>query len=233
MPAKNVIKQYLKNGFYHIYNRGVEKRKIFQDPQDYKVFLSYLKEYLEPSDKEELRNQLIKASWREKDKILKKISLNNFSDKIDLLAFCLLPNHFHLLIKQKTERGMESFMKSLSTRYVGYFNKRNKRIGGLFQSIYKAVLVKTDEQLLHLSRYIHCNPLSYKGSTLQDLQEKDEYSSLAAYLGKWNANWLKPKEVLDFFSKTKREHDSYKSFAINGATLTDSAEFLGELTIDP
>ena len=205
MPAKNVIKQYLKNGYYHIYNRGVEKRTIFESDQDYKVFLRYLKEYLEPKDETSLRKELadVKIPWKEKNKILKKLLLNNFYKQIDLLCFCLMPNHFHLLVKQKTERGIEGFMKSFGTRYVLYFNKKHERVGGLFQNIYKAVLVKTDEQLLHLSRYIHLNPFP-QGPSLQRL-EGYKYSSLPAYLGKWRAKWVKPNEILDYFSNNFRD----------------------------
>ena len=226
MPAKNKIKQYLENGFYHIYNRGVEKRDIFKDEQDYKVFLSYLKNYLESISEKELKKALIDASFSEKDKILTKISLSNFSNEINLLAFCLMPNHFHLLIKQRSERGIESFMQSLGTRYVMYFNKRNKRVGGLFQGTYKAVLVETDEQLLHLSRYIHANP-SDMGVSLVEYP----YSSLKAYMGSWKADWLKPQEILDFFSKTN-ENNSYRSFVLEKDIGEKAAYLINDLTLD-
>lgn len=226
MPAKNVVKQYLENGYYHLYNRGVEKRIIFEDEQDYKVFLSYLKEYLEPKDKLKLEKDLqVSTSWLLKNKIQKKIAMNNYADKIDLLCYCLMPNHFHLLIKQKTKRGIENFMKSLGTRYAIYFNHKYKRVGGLFQSTYKAVLIETDEQLLHLSRYIHNNPselLSHQGLSLLEYP----YSSLSNYLGKWQTKWLKTKLILDFFSYNK--NFSYKSFifdkTIESGLLISTAE---------
>lgn len=226
MPAKNIVKKYLEDGYYHIYNRGVEKRKIFQDSQDYKVFLSYLKDYLEPRDEIKLKKALEKISYSERDKIIKQLTINNFSDQIDLLAYCLMPNHFHLLIKQKTKRGIESFMKSLGTRYVIYFNKRHSRIGGLFQDAYKAVLVKTDEQLLHLSRYIHQNP-SKKGPTFLNYP----YSSLGEYLGKWQLDWLKPKAILAFFSKTNKNF-SYKSFVLEDESREKSYSLIENLTIE-
>src|SRR3990170_2216093 len=100
MPAKNRIKEYSENSYYHIYNRGVEKRLIFLDQQDYGVFLSYLKEYLLPKNEKELFSRLSNPtlSPKEKDKILKLLRLNNFAGEITLLAYCLMPNHFHLLI---------------------------------------------------------------------------------------------------------------------------------------
>ena len=227
MPSKNILKQYLENGYYHIYNRGVEKRVIFQDSQDYKVFLSYLKDYLTPIDKISLRKTLLNTFYNRKDKIIKKIAMNNFSNRISLLAYCLMPNHFHLLIKQKNERGIENFMKSLGTRYVMYFNKRNKRTGGLFQGRYKAVLIDSDEQLLELSRYIHTNPKPYKGRIFLEYP----YSSIHAYLGKWKAEWLKPEEILDFFSKTNK-NNSYKSFVIDKRIERESFELIANLVIE-
>lgn len=209
MPAKNTVKQYLENGFYHIYNRGVEKRVIFQVDQDYKVFLSYLKEYLEPCNKDKLRKILGDLPYTKREKIIKRFSINNFSKNIDLLAFCLMPNHFHLLIKQRSERAIEGFMRSLGTRYVMYFNKRYDRVGHLFQGIYKAALVDSDEQLVHLSRYIHKNPLLHKNK--KPSLALDLYSSLPAYLGNWQAKWLKPDEVLSLFSNTSN-NSSYKTF---------------------
>lgn len=212
MPAKNRIKQYLADGYYHIYNRGVEKRKIFIDEQDYKVFLTYLKNYLEPIDQKAIWAEIEKTHYLLRDKLFNKLQMNNYTDKIQLFCFCLMPNHFHLLLKQKNERGIEEFMRSLGTRYVMYFNKKYKRTGGLFQGRYKAVLVKTDEQLLHLSRYIHLNP-KHKGPALPDRPEKS-YSSLPFYLGKQGIKWLQADQILSFFSKTNK-NSSYKSFVMS------------------
>lgn len=157
MASKNSRKTYAEQSYYHIYNRGVEKRHIFLDSQDYGVFLSYLKQYLSPKDEKALSAKLSNPtiSAQEKDKVLKLLRLNNFYNEIFLLAFCLMPNHFHFLIKQVGALSIDKFMNSLALRYAVYFNRKYKRIGGLFQDVYKAVSVETDEQLLHLSRYIH------------------------------------------------------------------------------
>lgn len=171
MPAKNSLKIYTPGGYYHIYNRGVEKRSVFQDKQDYEVFLSYLKTYLLPKDENSLREKLSDPTigCREKDKILRLIRLNNFADEITLLAYCLMPNHFHLLIKQRSNIAIDRFMNSLSTRYTMYFNRKNNRVGSLYQDVYKAVLVQSDEQLLYLTKYIHRNPIH--NLTTQGTQE--------------------------------------------------------------
>lgn len=151
MPQKNAIKTYVEQGFYHVYNRGVEKRAIFEDPRDYAVFLGYLMAYLSPPEKD--------SPSPTKRTVLSYVP-KNYHDTIELHAFALMPNHFHLLIKQTDERTMESFFRSLATRYSMYFNRHYGRVGGLFQGRYKAVIVTSDEQLVHLSRYIHMNPLS-------------------------------------------------------------------------
>ncbi len=202
MPAKNTEKVYVTNGHYHIFNRGVEKRNIFSDAQDYTVFLSYLKEYLLPKDESTLRHHLADpaTSPETKDKILKKLRMNNFAGEVTLLAYALMPNHFHILIRQKESNAIDVFMNSLSTRYSMYFNRRYKRVGPLCQGEYKAVLVTTDEQLLHLSRYIHRNPLSIPGVALQKLVEQP--TSYADYLGFRKTSWVKSDKLLAFFSKT-------------------------------
>ena len=167
MPAKNAIKQYVENGYYHLYNRGVEKRIIFVDEQDYVTFLSYLKVYLSSKNENELRKLFMdpNTSSKEKERIRKLLRLNNFSEEISLLAYCLMPNHFHILVRQKETNGITSFIQSLCTRYTMYFNKKYNRVGPLFQSVYKAVLVQTEEQFLHLSRYIHHQAIASQPSS--------------------------------------------------------------------
>lgn len=233
MPSKNVIKTYVPGGHYHIYTRGVEKRNIFVDHQDYGVFLSYLKTYLSPKDISGLEAKLAKLStrWKDKDKILKLLRLNNFSEEITLLAYCLMPNHYHLLLKQEKEHSINYFMRSLNTRYVTYFNKKYDRVGPLYQDTYKAVLVESDEQLIHLSAYIHRNPLNSRpyfaqGVSLQRLTTQP--SSLPEYLGSRGTNWLNSEKILIQISKTNR-HEKYRKFILQSK---QPSSVISELTID-
>ncbi len=191
MPAKNRRKSYLENGYYHLYNRGVEKRKIFLDQEDYFVFLSYLKEYLLPKNEKELSEKLNnpKTSYKEKDKVLKLLNLNNFSKEIKLIAYCLMPNHFHFFVKQNHSNSIDRFMNSVFTRYSMYFNRKYKRVGSLFQGVYKAVLVESDGQFLHLSKYIHKQAIRLNTP-----------SSYEDYLGFRKTEWVDPGEVLNNFS---------------------------------
>jgi len=226
MPSRNIVKIYVSNGIYHVYNRGVEKRNIFEDKQDYGVILKYLKEYLSPPPKPEdlktifnLRGGTFKGIRRQP---------KNYNKQVELMAYCIMPNHFHLLIKQNTDRVMIDFLRSLLTRYSIYFNKKYDRVGKLFQGHYKAVLVTEDNYLLHLSRYIHLNPSEYTDNL------EDAYSSYADYLGLRKTEWVKPDLILNFFNKEVapefKKLVSYKDFVENYSK--DSAEILGRLTIE-
>lgn len=223
MPSKNSLKIYLENSYYHVYNRGVEKRTIFQDEEDYKVFLNYLKIYLEPPQETkpqeiQIYNSTFKAILR---------PLNNFNKEVDLIAYCLMPNHFHLLIYQKPKTAIEFFMRSIGTKYSQYFNKKYNRVGYLFQGTYKAVLIQEDPYLLHLTRYIHLNPL--KESPL-----RYPYSSYGDYLGARKTNWVKPQKILDYFKSAQKSSlkdiMSYQSFVED--YQRDSSEIIGDLAID-
>lgn len=224
MPSKSVVKQYLEKGFYHIYNRGVEKRIIFKKDQDYKVFLNYLKEYLSPPP------DPLKITFTLKGGTFKGIprQVKNYCDEIDLIAYCLLPNHFHLLIKQNSKDSMENFMRSLATRYSMYFNKKYDRVGKLFQGHYKASLISSDAYILHLTRYIHQNPLEYTKNL------NDAYSSYKEYLGERKTKWIKPDVVLSFFNqKTLPElsqTNTYKNFVEK--YKRDGQTILGNLTLE-
>ncbi len=194
MPAKNSIKTYLEEAFYHLYNRGVEKRNIFLDDRDYKVFLNLLANYLQP---------VPVTKSKPKDKI------KNLANEIDLLLYCLMPNHFHLLVKQHTKDGITKLIRRVCTTYTLYFNDRYSRIGTLFQGKYKAVMVQSDEKLIHLSRYIHLNPT--------EIPETDPfnypYSSIRDYLSKTKSDWLKPEEILNSFESNRKTAPlSYESF---------------------
>ncbi|MDD2823428.1 MAG: transposase [Candidatus Daviesbacteria bacterium] len=219
MPAKNSIKIYCENSYYHIYNRGVEKRLIFLDEQDYKVFLSYLRDYLVPKDEKGLRNILSSptSNYKEKAQALKLIRLNNFADEIILVSYCLMPNHIHFLIKQISSNSIDRFMNSLCVRYTMYFNRKYKRVGSLYQDVYKAVLIENDSQLLHLSKYIHQNPLkklpksklASQGDVLRGYYMQP--SSLPEYDGQRQTEWVHPEEILGFFSKENPQL-SYQAF---------------------
>lgn len=196
MPSPNTLKIYTEDGLYHVYNRGVEKRLIFHDREDYSKFLYLLKIYLTPLD--ELRKEfpLLRSN----------IVRNNLANQVELLSFCLMPNHFHLLFHQTEKDSVTKLMRQIITAYSMYFNKRHDRVGPLFQSVFKAAPVETDEYLLQLSRYIHLNPLA-RGASLDEF----EWSSYLYYLGKKEASWIRINPISDYFNNSKKGF-SYKEF---------------------
>lgn len=202
MPAKNVLKTYASGGYYHIYNRGVDKGLIFRKDQDYKTFLSYLKIYLS------LQGDSLKVAPSRK--------LRNYFGEIGLLCYCLMPNHFHLFVQQKSNHGIDHFMRSLATKYVRYFNTHYHRLGPLFQDTYKAVQIQSDIQFIYLSKYIHRNPLGlspYKEYPRRLIEYP--YSSYGNYLNNFLQSWVQTADILSYFSRINPQL-SYESFVIQG-----------------
>lgn len=177
MPGRNIIKQYAPESYYHIYSRGVNKLPIFFNEKDYDVFVSLFKRYLSDSQPKNTLRHIYP----------------NYSDRLELLAYALMPNHIHLFIYQKDECAIKDFMRSLLTSYSMYFNKVNKRVGPVFQSRYRASLISDDSYLQHISRYIHLNPLDWS---------KSNKSSLDFYTNKRQADWIKPAKILQLFDNS-------------------------------
>ena len=174
MPSRNVLKTNAPDSFYHVYFRGGNRSRIFREPADFEKMLSLFSRYL---SLEETKNSA-------------GISFPNYSNKIQLLAFCLMPNHVHMFIYQYQMDDMAEFMKSLLTSYSLYFNKKYKRSGPLFESRYKASRVSDDGYYQHITRYIHLNPREWRTY---------EYSSLPYYLQLVSDDWINPTRVLEQF----------------------------------
>lgn len=175
-------KEFSKDSIYHIYNRGVNKMDIFKKEYDFRVFLYRLKENLFPNLKNE--KNLSKTERRRKP-----LPPNSF----DLICYCLMPNHFHLLIQQKTDLPITKLISKVCTGYSKYFNKKNKRIGAVFQDQFKSVLIENNEQLLWTSYYIHKNPIE------ADLVRNPEdyiWSSYQEYFNPVNKFNLCNKEII-------------------------------------
>lgn len=166
MPAK---------GLFHIFNRGVEQRVIFSDEQDYKTFISYLEDYLtSPKDAKTVRKSFVVNG-----KTFQGVphQPKNYKDKVELVAYSLMPNHFHLLLKEVSSNSTERFIRSLCTRYSMYFNKKYERKGPLFEGPYKSVLIENTSQLSLLTRHLH----------------KDHgYSTYPEYLSQRKTAWVNP-----------------------------------------
>src|SRR3989344_5723193 len=145
----------LQNNYYHVYNRGVDKRKIFNSNSDYHRFLALL--YVSNSDEKiHISNQKNNIALAD------VLSLEKGKNIVAIGAYCLMPNHFHLLLTPLVEGGISKFMLKLQTGYSMYFNIKNEREGSLFQGTYKATHAQDDEYLKYLYAYIHLNPAKLK-----------------------------------------------------------------------
>jgi REP element-mobilizing transposase RayT len=174
MPRKNVIKTDEPDSFHHVYTRGHSKRRIFLDEQDYITFLKLLQRYLSPEEAHDAYG----------------VPYPNFYNKLELVAYCLMPNHLHLLIYQHQPRAMAQCMQSVFTSYSRYFNTKYHRSGSLFESRYKASMISDDAYLEHISRYIHLNPRQWRTYA---------YSSLPYYLQQDEVSWMNPKRIMKLF----------------------------------
>jgi len=203
--------QFVENQIYHIYNRGVEKRDIFLDDKDYLRFIHDLFEF---NDRDSAFNvayyfnsksKEVKSQYLEKERKPRKLL-------VEILLFTLMPNHFHLLLKQKQENGIVKFMQKLGTGYTNYFNKKYDRVGGLFQGRFKAVLINEEAHFIHIPFYFHTNPIDliYGSSTSIDWRGQIEFlenyrwSSFLDYIGKKNfPSVTSRKFLLEFWGGEK------------------------------
>ncbi len=201
MPSKNSVKSFEPESMYHVYNRGVDKRIIFMDERDYSVFLSFLKYALLSDD--EIKQTSLVDKGAISDSVRFNLRREGLASRLQLVSFCLMPNHFHLLLYQYDQEAITKLMRSIATGYSMYFNKRHGRTGTLFQGVYKASRINSEGYWQHISRYIHLNPVD-----LGVGYETYSYSSYRNYVGAAKADWLKPDLILDGF----KERSEYKRF---------------------
>ncbi len=199
MPRRLV--PLINNQYYHIFNRGVEKRHVFITKRDNQRFLDTCLYY--QSKKQIKFSNFLKLSNEQRSAIT-----DQYTDKnhlVSIISYCLMPNHFHFILQQKKDGGISFYMRHIIDSYTRFFNKRNERTGPLFQGTFKAVRIEDDEQLLHLSRYIHLNPFtSYLVAKVDDLP-RYQWSSLSEYLDK--AVICDPEIILSAF---KSPHEYLK-----------------------
>ncbi len=201
MPSRNINKIYVEGGFYHVYSRGVNKDLIYKDKDDYTKFLSILKRYLSPR---------VQAYNKEEQTLYLEDNPDHTWKYINLHCFCLMPNHFHLILEQKKRETMTDFMRRILNTYTKYFNKKYTRVGTLFQSRYKASRIDSDSYILHLSKYIHQNPQEIVSAKNTSLESYD-WSSYKDYLDKRKLTWITTSFINEFFDKEKLTN-SYRNF---------------------
>jgi|SRR3989344_2326624 len=190
MPAKTLRRADEEGIYLHIYNKGVEKRIIFNDEEDYEVFLRFLEDYLTPKKDPASLKQDFKVhgrTFRGTPHLPK-----NYFNEVELIAYSLLQDQFHLLLRQLKKGSVESFIRSLCTRYSMYFNKKYERTGTLFEGPYKSNQLKDESSALKLTYHLHT---------------AGNYSSYHEYLGSRETSWVKPQVILSSFN----EKSDYKA----------------------
>ncbi|MDL2327928.1 hypothetical protein LJC64_04710 [Ruminococcaceae bacterium OttesenSCG-928-A11] len=175
MPSRNTVREDIDDSYYHIYGRGSLGRVIFKDDQDKMTFLKLIQRYL---GRKEQRNPLNNTFYP------------NYYGKIELLAYCVMGTHFHLLFWQQSSGLISQLMKSVLVSYTAYYNKKYSVRGPLLESRFKSSIIIDENYLLHLTRYIHLNPDDYRDYL---------FSSLAYYVAGLKEDWIKPDKIIEMF----------------------------------
>lgn len=225
MPGR--LNPLINGEIYHVFNRGIDHRPTFTDIREYQRGLKSFEFYRFRSPPTRL-SYFLNLANEEQDRILSEL-LERKNFLTECLSHCLMPNHFHFLFKQLTENGISKFMSKFQNSYTRYFNtKHNNRIGPLFLDQFKAVRIETEEQLVHVSRYIHLNP--YTSFVVKEIEDLLDYpwASFTEYLGKVKNGVCNTEIILSAF-KNKGE---YKRFVFDQADYQRDLEKIKHLTLE-
>jgi len=215
MPSIYLLRQFVPGCYYHIYNRGAHKQAIFHDAKDYDVFTQILSYYLlHPlGTPKSIIDRLVNKG-------------RTFVETVEpmaytLLAYCLMPNHFHFMLRQDSaEVTVSNLMRRLCTTYAMYYNHRHHHSGTIFQGKYKNVLIETEYQWIYLTKYIHRNPAHLKQRSDLCLYP---YSSYQNYLGNRSERWVDTSLIL---SRYRRDPiGKYRDFVEDGGDVGNIEKF--------
>ncbi len=220
MPLRST--PFINDSYYHVYNRGVNKRKIFLDSLDYQRAVDSFRFYMYNGHHQRY-SYYQRMTDHKKSEYFESLS----GHAIDLNAYAFMPNHFHFLICQLIDNGISNSLRLFENSYTKYFNTRHKRIGPLLQGRFKAVLVQDDSQLIHLSRYIHLNPLSSGIVKSHEELETYPWTSYPSYIHEGNSENINCKIVLEQF-----ENQSYRDFVSEHALHQQELEKIKHSTFE-
>jgi putative transposase len=211
------------NEIYHVYNRSIAKEQICTTLTQLHHFLKIIDYYRFP---QELRySEFNKLSSEAKDNYLFLLQKKN--PIVEIYAYAFMPNHYHFLLKQLEEDGIRQFISITQNSIAKYFNIRNDRHGGLFQSPFQARWIESDEQFMHVSRYIHLNPVTAFKITINQLSSYP-YTSFPEYVGNSTMPWLNTQLLLKMFpSKNK-----YREFVENQVDYQRTLASISDLLMD-
>lgn len=190
---------FINQNLYHICSKSIAGYRIFREDSDYERMLEMLRYY---SFKVRPMRFSVYYETIEKGLNIQVFQKENSPKLVDLIAYCLMPTHIHLLLCQLIDDGISFFMKDMLNSYSRYFNVKYDRKGPLWQGRFKSILIEADEQLLHLTRYIHLNPTS---DSLVDKPEKWRYSSYHEYIGSTDFSLCEVSKYLEIMPEKYRE----------------------------
>lgn len=223
MPGRTI--PLVRGEAYHVYNRGIDHRPTYTDKREFDRAIETIKFYRLPHSPVRLSVFLAWAKER-RERLVKELEERK-ERLVDILSYSLMPNHFHFLLRQKRENGIAKFMSNFQNSYTRYFNTRHRRTGPLFLDQFKAIRIETEEQLLHVSRYIHLNPYSsFVVKTFEELK-KYPWSSLSQYLG--SQSRFCQTEIVKSYFKTKT---AFEKFIFDQADYQRSLEKIKHLIFE-
>jgi putative transposase len=198
-------KPLVNNEYYHIYNRGVDKREVFSDDSDYFRFLLSINLLNDEKDGLMIR-------WRDYQRCVKKANLDDFlklsfrerERLVDIISFCLMSNHYHFVLKQNVEKGIERFLQKMGTSYTKYFNKKYQRNGSLFQGTFKSSHISSTGLLLRMAVYASCNSEIHKVSPAKNYP----WCSFAVHLGNQESDIVNDGLISEHF-KSSNDFEEY------------------------
>lgn len=208
---------------YHVFNRGIERKTIYSSKRDFERAVDLIK-YYQHREIPIRFSQLLLQPMAIRSKILR--DLYTSEKVVEIVCYCFMPNHFHFMLKQLAEGGIAKFISNTTNAYTKYFNTKYKRLGPLFEGTFKAVLVESDEQLIHLSRYIHLNPSS--SSLIEtDKLKGYEYSSYLEYISPSN-DIVNKELVLSLFKSS----GDYEQFVLDQADYAKELDKIKHIAFD-
>lgn len=190
----------INDGYYHVFNRGVEKREIFLDGKDYSRFLITLYYYQFSGPKPKLSTY----------KRFRKNDFENHPKIVEIISYCLMPNHFHLILRQNGDNGISEFMSKSTNSYTKFINTKYKRVGSLLQGQFKAEVIESDEHLIQVNRYVHLNP--FVAEIVKDLKDFP-YSSYKEYTEDATNIICNTQPILSLFTNKQAYVEFIKDYA--------------------
>ncbi|NCN59010.1 hypothetical protein COW99_03050 [Candidatus Roizmanbacteria bacterium CG22_combo_CG10-13_8_21_14_all_38_20] len=184
--------------YYHVYNRSVANQIIFRNNHEHNLFIDTMEYYMFDNAPHRLSNYL-RLTDKSRTKELDSLYDSNRT-RISMYAFCLMPNHYHLLVRQNINNGISSFIRHLQNSHAKYLNIKSKRTGSLYQNPFKGTIIETNEQFIHVARYIHINPLtSYLVKKPNELRNYP-WCSFSDYINLSKRRFITKERLLSNFS---------------------------------